>query len=145
MRWQRVWGHCKLGNLDVRPSRVNSAKDAKSHKLRPPPAPTVPRRGSSAASDTRAQLQPNITNCSRWAKLEPTGPSLAKVRPKLGRSSSWLVFGQTWGQGRPSLTPVAFGSAKLARFLPLCPIPWVRAVLGAKRLEYIETQCLIYT
>ena len=57
-------------------------------------------------------------------KFEPTGLSSAQVRPKfkLARIRPNL------GQGRPSLTPPR------ARFFPLCPIHWVRAVPVAKRL-----------
>ena len=64
-------------------------------------------------------------------KLAPTGPSSAQVvpiGPKLARvrrpttakfDPSWLWLGQ------------------VGSFFPLWPIPWVRALLVAKRLELI--------
>jgi len=63
---------------------------------------------------------------------------------------NWPEFGASYAQVGPKRAPVQpnlrprtakFDPIRLlvgpsmARFFPLCPIPWVRAVLVAKRLE----------
>ena len=93
-------------------------------------------------------FSPTLPNCSSWAKLEPTGPSSAKVRPKLGRSSSWLVFGQTWAKDdqvwpqsplvRPS-RPAFF----LSVLFPGCERYSARS--DSNISKHNVYQCLIYT
>ena len=88
------------------------------------------RHGSLAASDTDKSV--------RLVQIELGGATFARDRPLF--SPSGLLFGPSQGQGRPSLTPVGFWlrhvAPSQARFFPLCPIPWMQAVLVAKRLKH---------
>ena len=68
----------------------------------------------------RAQVAPCWTPPSWASQLKPSGPSSVQVTPK--SDPSRLLVG-------PS-RPASFLSVLI------CPIPWARAVLVAKRLEY---------
>ena len=95
----------------------------------PTSAPDAPTK------DPVAHAKPNLRTKRAQNKLRNVGGQLG---------SSWAQVGANWPKfpnfrpRRPSLTP---GWAKYARFFPLCPVPWVRAVFVAIRIPMHNATC----
>ena len=89
-------------------------------------------------------LRPNF-----GARCPHTGPSwVCWVQlARAGRKLSLYKLGPSWPtsrQGLPILTPRLLFVPNKPRFSLLCPIPWVRALLVVKRLEYQFVGAFVY-